>query len=125
MTKDSEENKKIINEVKSEFSTQISTLNDGVENRVKETVKNEISEFSGPVLENGKKKYFLNQFFYPFFLYIFFHMKLTLFCNNILVFCDFVSSSSHVFFIFHFLLISFQLCTFDFYILILLRTDLP
>ena len=57
ITKDSEENKKIINEVKSEFSTQISTLNDGVENRVKETVKNEISEFSGPVLENGKKKF--------------------------------------------------------------------
>ena len=72
ITKESEENKKIINEVKSEFSAQISTLNDGVENRVKETVKNEISEFSGPVLENGKKKKFLTNFFILFFFHLFF-----------------------------------------------------
>ena len=50
------ESKIKLNKVEGKFDQKFLTLNSSIDSRVKENVKNEIQQFSGPMVDQGEKK---------------------------------------------------------------------
>ena len=61
------ESKIKLNKVEGKFDQKFLTLNSSIDSRVKENVKNEIQQFSGPMVDQGEKKNrnLTNDFFFP------------------------------------------------------------